>query len=92
MATLAVEAREVLNLRHAPLLLLDVLTKTGKGDKLVADTIVRVVQRADEMGELLSVYWRNGRKMMPAQMRKGLASAFASSTSISLRSMIAMAR
>lgn len=76
LAALAVEARETFNLRHVPLLLLDVLTKTGKGDKLVADTVARVVQRTDEMGELLSVYWRNGRKMLPAQMRKGLARAF----------------
>lgn len=77
LAALAVEAREVFNLRHVPLLLLDTLSKTGKGDKLVADTVCRVIQRADEMGELLSIYWRNGRKMVPAQMRKGLARAFA---------------
>lgn len=76
LAALAIEARETFNLRHVPLLLLDALTKTGKGDKLVADTVTRVVQRTDEMGELLSVYWRNGRKMLPAQMRKGLARAF----------------
>lgn len=76
LAALAIEARESFNLRHVPLLLLDVLSKTGKGDKIVADTITRVIQRADEMGELLSIYWRNGRKMVPAQMRKGLARAF----------------
>lgn len=76
LAALAVEAREVLNLRHAPLLLLDVLSKTGKGDKLVADTVFRVVQRADELSELLAILWRNGHKMVPAQMRKGLARAF----------------
>jgi hypothetical protein len=68
---------ETFNLRHAPLLLLEVLSRTGKGDKLVADTVDRIVQRADEMGELLAVLWRTGRKMVPAQMRKGLARAFA---------------
>lgn len=77
LAALAIEAREQFHLRHVPLLLLDVLSKTGKGDKLVADTVARVIQRADEMGELLSVYWRNGRKMVPAQMRNGLTRAFA---------------
>jgi 60 kDa SS-A/Ro ribonucleoprotein len=76
LAELAVEARQTLHLRHAPLLLLDVLSKTGRGDRLVADTIERVISRADEMGELLSIYWRNGRKMVPAQMRKGLARTF----------------
>jgi 60 kDa SS-A/Ro ribonucleoprotein len=77
LAAIAIEAREVMNLRHAPLLLLDVLSKTGRGTRLVSDTVARVVQRADEMGELLSIYWRNGRKMVPAQMRNGLARAFA---------------
>lgn len=74
LAALAIEAREVFNLRHVPLLLLDVLSKTGPG--LTADTVARVLQRADEPGELLSIYWRNGRKMIPAQMRKGIAKAF----------------
>lgn len=77
LAALAVEAREAFNLRHAPLLLLVVLSETGRGDKLVADTVERVVKRPDEMGELLAILWRDGRKMVPAQMRKGLARAFA---------------
>lgn len=76
LAQIAIEARSVYNLRHVPLLLLDTLSKTGKGDHIVADTIEQVIQRADEMGELLSIYWRNGRKMVPAQMRKGLDRAF----------------
>lgn len=74
LAQIAIEAREVFNLRHAPLLLLDVLSKTGKG--LTADTVARVIQRADEMGELLAIYWRGGRKMVPHQMQKGLQKAF----------------
>lgn len=74
LAALAIEAREVFNLRHVPLLLLDVLSKTAPA--LTADTVARVLQRADEPGELLSIYWRNGRKMIPAQMRKGIAKAF----------------
>lgn len=75
LAALAVEARKVFNLRHAPLLLLDVLSKTGP--EHTADAVARVVSRADEMGELLSIYWRNGHKSVPRQMRKGLAAALA---------------
>jgi hypothetical protein len=78
LAALAVEAREVFNLRHVPLLLLEVLSRTGKGDRLVADTVARVVQRADEPGELVALHHRLGAKrMLPAQMRKGLARAIA---------------
>jgi 60 kDa SS-A/Ro ribonucleoprotein len=75
LAALAIEAREIFNLRHVPLRLLEVLSRTGRGDRLVADTIARVIRRADEMGELLAILWKDGRKMVPAQMRKGLARA-----------------
>lgn len=74
LAALAIEARKVFNLRHVPLLLLDALSKVGP--EFMADTTARVISRADEMGELLTVYWRNGRKTVPRQMRKGLAQAF----------------
>ena len=78
LAALAVEAREIFHLRHVPLLLLEVLSRTGKGDRLVADTVARVVQRADEPGELVALHHRLGTKrMLPAQMRKGLARAIA---------------
>jgi hypothetical protein len=77
LASIAIEAREVFNLRHAPLLLLEVLSRTGKGDALVADTVYRVIQRADELGELVAIHHKlGGKKMIPAQMRKGLARAF----------------
>jgi 60 kDa SS-A/Ro ribonucleoprotein len=78
LAALAVEAREVFHLRHVPLLLLEVLSRTGKGDRLVAETVARVVQRADELGELVALHHRLGaRRMLPAQIRKGLARAIA---------------
>jgi hypothetical protein len=78
LAALAVEAREVFHLRHVPLLLLEVLSRTGKGERLVADTVARVIQRADEPGELVALHHRLGAmRMLPAQMRKGLARAIA---------------
>lgn len=71
---LAIEARHIHNLRHVPLLLLDVLSMTGP--KYTAETTMAVVSRADELSELLAVHWRHGRKCVPRQMRKGLAKAF----------------
>ncbi|HEY3811586.1 MAG TPA: TROVE domain-containing protein [Caulobacteraceae bacterium] len=76
LAALAIEAREVFNLRHAPLLLLCALTRTGAGTSLVADTIERVIQRADELSEFLAIYWRGGRKPLSKQTKLGLARAF----------------
>jgi hypothetical protein len=77
VARLAIEAREGFNLRHAPLMLLAVLARTGSGTPLVAQTIERVIQRADDLTELLAIYWRNGRKPLSKQMKLGLSRAFA---------------
>lgn len=77
VAKLAIEARSEMKLRHAPLLLVTVLAKTGaKREKLVANTITEVIQRADELVELVAVYWRDGKRPLSAQMKKGLARAF----------------
>lgn len=77
VAKLAIEARSEMNLRHAPLLLLTVLVKTGaKREKLVANTIAAVIQRADELAEFVALYWRDGKRPLSAQMKKGLARAF----------------
>jgi 60 kDa SS-A/Ro ribonucleoprotein len=73
LAGLAVEARRVHGLRHVPLLLTSLLAKSG--GKLVADTIEQVVDRADETAEFLSIYWRNGKRPLSAQVKKGLARA-----------------
>lgn len=75
-AALAIEAREEFKLRHAPLLLLLALVRTGRGTALVSQTIARVIQRADEMSEFLALYWAGGRKPLAKQVKLGLAQAF----------------
>jgi 60 kDa SS-A/Ro ribonucleoprotein len=62
VAALAVEARTIMHLRHAPLLLLEVLSRTaaGRSDALVAKTIARVISRADELAEFLAIYTGGG--------------------------------
>lgn len=77
VAALAIEARSVHNLRHAPLLLLEVLTRTGAGKPgLVANTIAQTIQRADELAEFCSIYMGDKRKPLSGQAKKGLALAF----------------
>lgn len=80
VAALAVEARTVHHLRHAPLLLLEVLTRTGSGKPgLVAGAIEQTIQRADELAEFLAIY-KGDRKddawSVSGQVKKGLARAF----------------
>lgn len=71
---LAVEARTEHNLRHVPLLLLKTLI--SKGGEGVSGTIYDTIQRADELAELVSLYWKDGKRPLSAQMKKGLAKAF----------------
>ena len=74
VASLAREARTEMKLRHVPLWL--GLQLVYNHSHLAKDVIADVVQRPDEMGELLSIYWMDGRKPLAAQLKKGLAKAF----------------
>ena len=82
-AAIAIEAREAMKLRHAPLLLVREMARHDPHRKLVADTLARIVQRPDELTEFLAIYWKDAlgplqqRKKQPvsAQAKKGLAKA-----------------
>jgi 60 kDa SS-A/Ro ribonucleoprotein len=76
VAALAVEARTAMKLRHAPLLLVREMARHATHRALVAETLVRVIQRADELSEFVAVYWAEGRRPLSAQVKKGLAAAF----------------
>lgn len=73
---MAVEARERMKLRHAPLLLAREMAFHQSHKHLVGDTLDRIIQRADELSEFLSIYWKDGRQPLSAQVKKGLARAF----------------
>lgn len=78
VADIAIQAREQQRLRHAPLLLVRELARDPKrcADGLIADTLCRVIQRADELAEFLAMYWADGKKPLAKQVKKGLACAF----------------
>jgi hypothetical protein len=76
VASLAVEARTAMKLRHAPLLLVREMARHTTHRALVAESLVRVIQRADELAEFVAIYWAEGRKPLSAQVKKGLAAAF----------------
>ena len=75
IAEVAIEARRDHHLRHVPLLLLCGLARRGSG-RIVSDTVAEVISRADELAELLAIYWRNGRAPLSNPLRRGLAKAF----------------
>jgi 60 kDa SS-A/Ro ribonucleoprotein len=83
-AAVAIEARETFHLRHVPLLVVREMARLHPGTSIVGDTLARVIQRPDEIGEFCAIYWRdagtskrNFGKGQPlsAQAKKGLAAA-----------------
>src|SRR5262249_12192819 len=85
VAAMAVEAREAMKLRHAPLLVVREMARHDEHKALVAETLARVVQRPDELTEFLAIYWAGAlgpmqqrkKAAVSAQVKKGLARAFA---------------
>ena len=76
VADIAIEAREKMHLRHAPLLLVREMARHSTHRALVGETLARVIQRADELTEFLAIYWKDGRVPLSGQVKKGLAAAF----------------
>lgn len=75
LAKTTVDARERFKLRHAPLLLAREALRYHKG-RQVGDLIERVIQRPDELGELLALYWKDNKDApLTAQLKVGLARA-----------------
>src|SRR5215472_17202840 len=59
VAALAIEAREKMKVRHAPLLLVREMAHHATHRGLVAETLARVIQRADELSEFVAIYWKD---------------------------------
>ncbi|MBL8549462.1 MAG: TROVE domain-containing protein [Hyphomonadaceae bacterium] len=85
VAAMAIEAREDMKLRHAPLLIAREMARHEDHRGLVADTLERIIQRPDELTEFLAIYWADAlgpmqqrkKAAVSAQAKKGLARAFA---------------
>ncbi|NLX75855.1 MAG: TROVE domain-containing protein [Clostridiaceae bacterium] len=76
VADMAIEAREKMKLRHAPLWVVREMARHDGHKALVADTLAKVIQRADELAEFLALYWKDGKQPVSKQVKKGLAQAF----------------
>ena len=76
VAALAVEARSEMQLRHVPLFLVRELAQRKGAGALVAETLERVTQRADELGEFVALYWKEKKQPLSAGVKRGLARAF----------------
>ncbi len=100
-AAMAVEAREKMRLRHMPLFIVREMARIPSHKPYVADTLSRIIQRADELSEFVAMYWKEKRQPLSSQVKKGLAQAFTRfdayqlakynrSTSVKLRDVLFM--
>lgn len=81
LSALAIEAREQMKLRHVPLHLCVAMATRPDHGMFLRQTVARVIQRPDELCELLSLYSKDrpGTKKLnklPNGMKRGLADAF----------------
>lgn len=76
VADLAIQARNQYKLRHVPLFICLQMAKHDSHKGLVSETLSQVIQRPDELAETLALYWKNGKRPISNQIKRGLASAF----------------
>jgi 60 kDa SS-A/Ro ribonucleoprotein len=69
-----INARKVIGIRHAPLWCLIALASIHRLSK---ETVSNTLMRPDDATELLALYWKDGKKPIPASIKKGLAIFFA---------------
>ena len=74
VSQLAIDARQNHGLRHAPLWL--AMSLIPRGGKIAGDTLAAVINRPDELTEALAMYWKDGKRPLSAQLKRGLAEAF----------------
>jgi hypothetical protein len=76
VADLAIQARDDMYLRHVPLFLCRELCRVKGAGPEVYRALYHVIQRADELGEFLALYWKEGRHPIAAAAKRALADAF----------------
>lgn len=76
VAAIAIEARGKMKLRHVPLLIVREMARHNTHKAFVSGTLSSVIQRADELSEFVSMYWKDKKQPLSSQVKKGLASAF----------------
>lgn len=85
VAKLGVYAREQMYLRSIPMVLAVELARVHKGDNLVSRMVYRIIQRADELTEILAYYQKSNKRTgikklnkLSKQIQKGIKAVFES--------------
>lgn len=73
---IAIEARTMQKLRHTPLFIAVEMCKYPEHKMFVQDLLPQIITRADMLTDFLAIYWKDGKKPIANQAKKGLAKAF----------------
>lgn len=73
---IALEARVIQKLRHTPLFIAVEMCKYPEHKMFVQDLLPQIITRADMLTDFLAIYWKDGKKPICNQAKKGLAKAF----------------
>lgn len=73
---IALEARTMQKLRHTPLFIAVEMCKYPEHKLFVQDLLPLIITRADMLTDFLAIYWKEGKKPIANQAKKGLAKAF----------------
>jgi 60 kDa SS-A/Ro ribonucleoprotein len=77
VARVAVAAKEDMRLRHVPLLLVRELMRTVEGRAMARSLFPRVILRADDITEFLSIYWKDNKdEPLAKQVKRWLGDTF----------------
>lgn len=76
VADLVIEVREKQKLRHVVVFMIVEMCKHVNFRQYVSEVIIKTCTRVDMMTDLVALYWANGKKPLPNQMKKGLATRF----------------
>jgi hypothetical protein len=77
VARVAIQAKEDMRLRHAPLLLVRELMRTVEGRAMAKSLFTRVIVRADDITEFLAIYWKDNKdEPLAKQVKRWLGDTF----------------
>lgn len=76
VSEIAIEARTKQKLRHVPLLVAREMARLPEHKRFVSTLLPKIILRADELTEFVSLYWQDGKQPLSKQVKLGLASAF----------------
>lgn len=72
----ALDARLFQKLRHTPLFIAAEMCKYEGHRKYLGNLLPQIITRVDMISDFLALYWKDGRKPIPNQVKRGLAQSF----------------